>query len=97
MVRDAGDAFTIDVKGLAGKTGWPVDNVKDLRQGHFLVFVCYLSRIANPKTPPEVYVVPSMSLGPMVYHAPRGRRVVAFSRMREKGAEFRDAWRLPRR
>jgi hypothetical protein len=97
VVHEAGDALTIDVKGLAGKTGWPVDNVRDLQQGHFLVFVCYLNRISDPTAPPEVYVVPSVSLEPLVYHAPGGRRVVPLSRMRDKGAEFRDAWHLLRR
>jgi len=94
VVRDAGDALTIDVKGLAGKTGWPVDNVKDMREGHFLVFVCYLDRIADPTTQPDVFVVPSASLDPLVYHAPGGRRVIPLSKMREKGAKFRDAWHL---
>ena len=29
IVRDAGEAYTIDVKGLAGKTGWPIDNIPE--------------------------------------------------------------------
>jgi len=27
VVRDVGDSITVDVKGLAGRTGWPVDNI----------------------------------------------------------------------
>jgi hypothetical protein len=34
-VRGAGDAITIDVKGLAGSTAWPVDNLPPPRHGHF--------------------------------------------------------------
>jgi hypothetical protein len=29
VVGAAGDSITVDVKGLAGSTGWPVDNVKE--------------------------------------------------------------------
>jgi len=36
VVRDAGKAYTIDVKGLAGKTGWPIDNLSAGKKGHFL-------------------------------------------------------------
>jgi hypothetical protein len=38
VVRDAGDAVTVDVKGLAGTSSWPVDNVKE-RERHFIVLV----------------------------------------------------------
>jgi len=94
VVREAGDTVTIDVKGLAGKTGWPVDNVKESRPGHYLVFVCYLGKIGDPAVPPEVYVVPSEKLAPLVYHAPGGRKVVQLSKMRSEGARYRDAWEL---
>jgi hypothetical protein len=47
VIRDAGEAFTLDVKGLAGTTGWPVDNVKKGRKNHFLVFVCFRNKIAD--------------------------------------------------
>ena len=39
VVGDAGDTITVDVKGLAGKTSWPVDNVKELREKHFIILV----------------------------------------------------------
>jgi hypothetical protein len=88
---------TIDVKGLAGKTGWPVDNLKRGSRGHFIVFVCFLNRIEDPLVLPEVYVVPSTSVRTLIYHAPGGRRVVPLSKLRSKTAQFRDAWRLLRR
>lgn len=94
VVRDAGNAITVDVKGLAGKTGWPVDNVKEARPDHYLVFVCYLGKIGDPTVTPEVYVVPSESLTPLIYHAPGGRRVVPLSKMRSEGARYLDAWKL---
>lgn len=39
VVRDNGRMATIDVKGLAGKTAWPVDNLTTATQGHYVVFV----------------------------------------------------------
>ncbi len=47
LVREAGDVVTIDVKGLAGTTSWPVDNVKKKANGHFLVFVSFLGKIGD--------------------------------------------------
>jgi hypothetical protein len=47
IIRDAGDAVTVDVKGLAGTTGWPVDNFKE-RTKNFLVLVSFLNKIEDP-------------------------------------------------
>jgi len=66
----------ISQKGLAGTTSWPVDNVKVKADDHFLIFVSFLGRIANHTVAPEVYVVPSKRLGPLVYHSPNGKRHV---------------------
>jgi len=97
VVRDAARIVTIDVKGLAGTTSWPVDNVKKRANTHFLVFVSFLDRMNDHTVQPEVYVVPSRSLSRLVYHSPNGKRhVLQLSRMRKDGAAFRDAWRLLR-
>lgn len=97
VVRESGDVITVDVKGLAGTTSWPVDNVKKVDKDHFLVFVSFLGKIADHSVPPEVYVVPSKRLAPLVYHSPNGKRhVLQLSRMRKDGMEFRDAWQLLR-
>lgn len=92
IVRDVGEAYTVDVKGLAGKTGWPVDNVSVSKNGHFLVFVSFLGKIDDPKVPPEVYLVPSTKLESVIYIAPGGRRLVMLSAMRRTGDQFRDRW-----
>jgi hypothetical protein len=41
VIKAAGSAITIDVKGLAGTTSWPVDNVTKVKERHFLAFVCF--------------------------------------------------------
>jgi hypothetical protein len=91
VVRESGDVATIDVKGLAGTTSWPVDNVKKVSDGHFLVFVSFLGKISDHTVAPEVFVVPSKQLEPLVYHSPNGeRRVLHLSRMRKEGKQFRE-------
>lgn len=93
IVHDAGDSITVDVKGLAGVTGWPIDNFRP-RDRHFLVFVCFLGKIDDPAAPPEVYVVPAKAVQSLTYNAPGGsRKVVQLSTMRKAGREFRDAWK----
>jgi hypothetical protein len=95
VVRETGEVITIDVKGLAGKTSWPVDNVKKKAHDHFLIFVSFLGKIADHAATPEVYVVPSKRLAALVYHSPNGKRhVLQLSRMRKEGKCFQDAWHL---
>lgn len=92
VIRSEGESVTIDVKGLAGTTSWPVDNVRKYKSGHFLVFVCYGGKIGVPEVLPDVWIVPSLELEPLVYNSPRGRRVVQRSVMRKAGAIYKDAW-----
>lgn len=93
VVRGAGDTVTVDVKGLAGKTSWPVDKVT-AKDRHFLVFVGFAGKIDDPSAVPECYIVPSARLAALTYVSPKGRKVVPLSRMRKGGKAFRDAWKL---
>ena len=92
VVRDAGDAITVDVKGLAGKTSWPVDNLR-AEKGHYLALICYLGKISDPKALPEVYIVPSKNVSKFIYHSPRGRKVVPLGRMRKEGRQYLENWK----
>lgn len=97
VARDAGDAVTIDVKGLAGTTNWPVDNLKEGRKKHFIVFVTFLGKIGDPSVLPEVYVVPSEEISSVIYENPGGnRRVVPVGRARKSWSQYKDAWGLLR-
>jgi len=97
IARDAGDAVTVDVKGLAGTTNWPVDNLKTGRQKHFIAFVTFLGKISDPTVSPEVYIVPSDEVSALVYQNPGGnRRVVPLGRARKTWAKYRHAWQLLR-
>jgi len=88
-----GNAVTVDVKGLAGKTSWPVDNFREGRKRHFVIFVSFLNKIADPTVLPEVYVVRSEDVADLTYRSPRGRRVVQLSTLRKKRQLYENAWR----
>lgn len=94
VVRNPSTILSIDVKGLAGKSGWPVDNLRVARPDHFLALVCYAGRIDDPAFAPEVWIVPSEQLEALTYQAPGGRRVVQRHAMMTHGASFRNAWQL---
>jgi hypothetical protein len=94
IVRGVAETVTVDVKGLAGTTGWPADNLNVVSDEHFVVLVCYLNRISDPSVIPESYVVPSISLRKLTYNAPGGRKLIRLSTMRKDGADFHNAWHL---
>ena len=97
IARDAGDAITIDVKGLAGTTNWPVDNLKEGRRRHFIVFVTFLGKIGDPSVLPEVYIVPSEKVSRLIYQNPAGnRRVIPLGRARKSWENYKEAWELLR-
>jgi hypothetical protein len=93
VITGLGKSVTIDVKGLAGTTSWPVDNVKSKNPNHFLAFVCFNKRIQDPTAIPEVWIVPVARVERLTYVSPKGRRVVTRSALRSDGAKFKDAWR----
>ncbi len=92
VIRDKGDSVTIDVKGLAGKTGWPIDNIGSGKSKHFIVFVCFQGKIADPSSAPLVWVVPSLKIASLAYKAPGGRRLMRVSTLNNSGAAYLDAW-----
>lgn len=94
VVRGAGESITVNVKGLAGKTSWPVDNIREANPRHLIVFVCFLGKIREPQVAPEVWTIPSDKLEPLIYHYPRGRRDVQLSTLRAEAERFKDAWSL---
>ncbi len=95
IARDAGDTLTIDVKGLAGTTNWPVDNLKEGEKRHFIAF--FLGRISDPSVLPEVYIVPSEEVSSVIYQNPAGnRRVIQLGRARKVWEKYRNKWELLR-
>jgi hypothetical protein len=97
IIRGSSDVITVDVKGLAGTTLWPLDNVKKIAKGHFFVFLSFLGKIGDYSVHPEIYILPSEKLEEFIYYNPKKtRRGLRLSRMRNEGQEFKDAWHLLR-
>jgi hypothetical protein len=57
--KEDGSLLTIDVKGLAGKTCWPMDNFKKINKSHFIILVAFLNKIDDHSVLPECWIVPS--------------------------------------
>src|SRR5258708_28164426 len=89
VIRGKGDSITIDVKGLAGKTGWPIDNIGAGTEKHFIVFVCFMGKIADAEVLPHVWVVPSLKVAALSYHAPGGRKLMRVSTLMARGNNIR--------
>lgn len=91
--REGGDHLTLDVKGLAGTTAWPVDNVKDSKAGHVLVFVCYNGSIDDLEKQPNCWIIPSAQVHEFVREYPSSkRRIVSLSTLNKQAARFKDNW-----
>jgi hypothetical protein len=60
VARDAGDAVTVEVKGIAKKYDWPANNlVTEKPERHFVALVSFEGRIGDPQMPPpRVWIVP---------------------------------------
>jgi len=86
---------TVDVKGIAGTTLWPMDNFHGPKPHHFIVFVSFLNRIEDTGVTPECYVVPSDEVKALFYRNPKRTRVgVQRSTVRATGKQFLAAWPL---
>ncbi len=94
VVSRTGQLCSLDVKGLAGATGWPIDNARESTANHFYAFVCYNNLIGSPWESPEVYVVPAEQLRSLRYTAPGGRKLMRVSTLREQAHSFEHAWHL---
>ena len=59
IVQQGNSTLSIDVKGIAGTTLWPLDNFSTISTTYFLVLVSFLNKIDDHGIIPEVYVLPS--------------------------------------
>lgn len=94
IVVHQGDLLlTIDVKGIAGTTLWPLDNFSRISPAHFLVLVSFLNKMVHHEVLPEVYVLPSTKVTEHLYKNPgKTRQGIQLSEMRKNGGVYKDAW-----
>ena len=55
VVRQPGEALTIQVKTLMGTSQWPVENFS-ARKRHFVAFILYERESHDPQVAPDVYI-----------------------------------------
>lgn len=96
VVESRGRLLTIDVKGMASRTNWPMDNFR-IKQGkganHFVALLTFNNKIQDPAVTPSVFLVPAAKIPDFFYINPKGtRRVIQYGRMRDYGKQFLDAW-----
>ena len=100
VVRDAGDAVTVEVKGLAGKYEWPANNLVTQEPKnphfHFVALVSFEGHIGDPEMPPpRVWIVPfPVLLEKFIKKYSGGRTNVVRSILLKEGAEYENAWHL---
>lgn len=95
IVVEAPDrTITIDVKGMVSRTNWPLDNFKsEQRENHYIALVTFNNKIRDHAVQPTVYLVPAADIPRFLYVNPKGnRRTIQFSRMRDQGAQYLEAW-----
>jgi len=95
VVREAGDAVTVEVKGVAGKYDWPADNLASLHPvQHFVALVSFEGKIADPAMPaPRVWIIPFPEIEPFKHYF-KTRIDVSRKEVLAKGGDFVNAWHL---
>ncbi len=92
VVRDAGKALTIDVKGVAGRFDRPADNIRlPSPKNHFFVLVSFEGRIEDPKGSPSVWVIPASRLKPFIIEY-RVRTVISRAKVKKRGTQYFHSW-----
>lgn len=75
IVKENGEAISIDVKAVRGYSSLVVNNVK-IKEGHFIVFVIYNNKFDDTSTHPDVYIVPSSDVPNITTHFKEEKRVM---------------------
>jgi hypothetical protein len=91
--------YTIDVKGLKGKTNWPIGNKEKINsfrkqklKNHFFIFITFLGKIRDATITPEIFVVPlSDALNLKVYWGKQDQYSIEYSDLKGSN-KYKDAW-----
>ena len=96
VVRSAGDAVTVEVKGIAKKYDWPANNlVTEKPDQHFVALVSFEGHILDPgMPPPRVWIVPFPAVERFKRAYPGGRINVSRAALLSDGGQFENAWHL---
>jgi hypothetical protein len=100
VVKKDGKQVTVDVKGLRDKSCFIVNNMPVSKENHYIIFISFLNKMADPKSLPEVYVVPVENLrlpesaldGEALIKTKSNISDVTLSRLRCLGEKYLDKW-----
>ena len=95
VLRDNGEAATVEVKGLAGKYEWPAGNLgSEQPDRHFVALISFEGHIDDrAMPPPRAWIVPFHDMERFMRHY-RTRTNVSRSEILREGAEYQNAWWL---
>ena len=96
VARAAGDAVTIDVKAVVGKTDW-LTGAAPLkpRERHFIVLLSYEGKFGDLERVPRAWIVPHAKFLPLVKASATGTmRYISRRRVIMELHNYENAWRL---
>jgi hypothetical protein len=102
VIEKENTVITIDVKGMIGKTLFPMDNWIKEDTNHYLIFVSYLGKIDDYSVIPEVYIVPSKDINkvqkqledkPLLYiNQKKNRKGIPYKRLKILSKKYKERW-----
>lgn len=90
VVNKEGKKVSIDVKGLVGRTNWPL-KPKLIRDDHFYILVTHKDKFNDLNTIPEVYIIPSIEINNLITEW-KNRSGVTYKALRN--SKYENAWDL---
>jgi hypothetical protein len=94
VVRDVGEAITIDVKAVAGKDDWLLGKPGlRPRPRHFVVLVTYDAEFQNPSQLPRVWIIPHAEFLHLVKFG-SGMYFVSRKQVLSEAGAYENAWHL---
>ncbi len=96
VVRDEGNAITIDVKAVAGRMDWLLGNAMPHEAPtHYVVLLSYEGRFSDVALLPCAWVFPSQQMPPFIKIAGnKTTRYVSRKTIIEQASRFENAWQL---
>ena len=90
VVNKEGKKVSIDVKGLVGRTNWPL-KPKLIREDHFYILITYKDKFNDLNTIPEVYIIPSTEIKDLITNW-KNRSGVTYKKL--KNNKYKYSWNL---
>jgi hypothetical protein len=97
VVRKAGDAVTVEVKGTAKKYDWVVNRLSSPNPDrHFVAFVGFEGHIKDPTMPPpRRWIMPFPVVARFTRNYAAGRmNTVSRADVLKNGSKYENAWEL---